>query len=102
MVARADDPLGPYTRGPDNPILAEIDQFTAPGHNATIEGPDGEDWILYHAMVRDEGSSSRFLFLHRIDWVDGWPVINDGNGPSGCSIDPPSDWLPRFPACEAG
>lgn len=99
MVARADDPLGPYTRDPGNPILAANDAFEAPGHNATIQGPDGNDWILYHAMDRTEGTIFRFLFLDRIDWVDGWPVINDGNGPTSCSDDSPSDRLPRFAAC---
>jgi arabinan endo-1,5-alpha-L-arabinosidase len=99
MVARADQPLGPYKRSPANPILAANDAFNAPGHNAVIEGPDGQDWIVYHAMARDEGSSFRFLFVDRIDWVDGWPVINDGSGPSGCSTDAPGDFLPRLPVC---
>jgi arabinan endo-1,5-alpha-L-arabinosidase len=99
MVARADDPLGPYTRDPENPILAENEAFEAPGHNATIRGPDGNDWMLYHAMDRTEGTTFRFLFLDRIDWIDGWPVINDGHGPSRCSGDAPDDWLPRFAAC---
>jgi arabinan endo-1,5-alpha-L-arabinosidase len=99
MVARSDDPLGPYTRDPDNPILAANAAFEAPGHNATIRGPDGTDWILYHGMQRGEGSTFRFLFLDRMDWVDGWPVINGGSGPSTCSGDAPGDWLPRPIAC---
>jgi arabinan endo-1,5-alpha-L-arabinosidase len=99
MVARAADPLGPYTRDPNNPILAANAAFTAPGHNSTIRGPDGNDWMLYHAMIRAEGSSFRFLFLDRIDWVDGWPVINGGRGPTGCSADAPGDVIPRIGAC---
>ena len=99
MVARADHPLGPYARNPANPILAGNDQFDAPGHNATISGSDGQDWIVYHAMVRDEGSTFRFLFIDRVDWIDGWPVINGGAGPTSCSTDAPGDILPRLPAC---
>ena len=99
MVARGDDPLGPYERDPANPILAANELFDAPGHNAVSRGSDGQDWMVYHAMVRDEGSSFRFLFVDRIDWVDGWPVINDGTGPSGCSTDAPGDLLPRLLAC---
>jgi arabinan endo-1,5-alpha-L-arabinosidase len=99
MAARADDPLGPYTRDPNNPILAENDDFRAPGHHSTVVGADGADWILYHAMDRDEGTTFRFLFLDRIDWVDGWPVINGGSGPSSCSADAPDDSLPRPLAC---
>jgi arabinan endo-1,5-alpha-L-arabinosidase len=100
LVARADHPLGPYTRNPANPILAANDAFNAPGHNATITAPDGRDWIVYHAMVRDEGSTFRFLLIDRIDWIDGWPVINGGAGPSGCSTDAPEDILPRLPFCQ--
>ena len=99
MAARADDPLGPYSRDPSNPILAENERFEAPGHHATIVGPDGTHWMLYHAMVRDEGTAFRFLFLDRIDWVDGWPVINDGDGPSHCATDAPNDALPRPLGC---
>jgi len=99
MVARSESPLGPYSRNPDNPILEANEGFDAPGHHATIVGPDGHDWILYHAMVRPE-TSFRSLFLDRIDWVDGWPVINGGNGPSGCSTVAPHDPpIPRLPMC---
>jgi arabinan endo-1,5-alpha-L-arabinosidase len=99
MAARADDPLGPYTRDPANPILAANDVFKAPGHHAVVRAPDGRDWILYHAMQRSEGSAFRFLFLDRIDWVDGWPVINGGDGPSACAADAPHVQLPRPIAC---
>ena len=99
MVARSESPLGPFTRNPDNPILGANEQFDAPGHHATIQGPDGNDWILYHAMVRPE-TTFRSLFLDRVDWVDGWPVINGGNGPSRCSTDAPHDPpIPRLPLC---
>ncbi|MBA3586739.1 MAG: family 43 glycosylhydrolase [Chloroflexi bacterium] len=99
MVARSDSPLGPYSRNPDSPILEANEEFNAPGHHATIAGPDGSDWILYHALVRPE-TSFRSLFLDRIDWVDGWPVINGGNGPSDCSTDAPHDPpIPRLPMC---
>jgi arabinan endo-1,5-alpha-L-arabinosidase len=23
------------------------------------------------------------MMIDRITWIDGWPVVNDGNGPSG-------------------
>ena len=32
--------------------------------------------MMYHAMVMPD-TSFRSLFLDRIDWVDGWPVVND-------------------------
>jgi arabinan endo-1,5-alpha-L-arabinosidase len=99
MVARSESAFGPYARNPDNPILEANEAFDAPGHLSTVRGPDGNEWMLYHAMVRPE-TSFRSLFLDRIDWVDGWPVVNGGNGPSQCSTDAPHDPpLPRLPIC---
>jgi arabinan endo-1,5-alpha-L-arabinosidase len=99
MAARSESPFGPFRRDPSNPILAANERFNAPGHHSVIKGPDGSDWILYHAMVRPE-TSFRSLMLDRIDWVDGWPVINGGNGPSDCSADAPHDPpIPRLPVC---
>ena len=99
MAARSGSPLGPFRRNPNNPILAANDAFNAPGHHAAIKGPDGSDWILYHAMVRPE-TSFRSLFLDRIDWIEGWPVINGGRGPSACLTDAPHDPpIPRLPVC---
>ena len=82
LDARADSPLGPFERDPANPVLAANDRFNAPGHHAVVTDDAGQDWILYHAMDREEGSGLRFLLLDRLDWVDGWPVVNGGMGPS--------------------
>lgn len=89
LVARGRSPLGPFQRYGSNPILAANEAFNAPGHHATIQDDAGQDWILYHAMDRDDVTNVRFLFLDRIEWVDGWPVVNDGNGPSSESQDAP-------------
>ena len=85
MVARSTSPTGPFARDPDNPILAEDARFAAPGHNATIRDDAGSDWIVYHAMIRGDFTNYRYLFIDPIEWVDGWPVVNDGHGPSARS-----------------
>jgi arabinan endo-1,5-alpha-L-arabinosidase len=82
MAARSTSALGPFVRDAQNPILAANSRFTAPGHNATIRDDAGRDWIVYHAMIRGDFTNFRYLFIDPIDWVDGWPVINDGRGPS--------------------
>jgi arabinan endo-1,5-alpha-L-arabinosidase len=82
MAARSTSALGPFVRDAQNPILAANSRFTAPGHNATIRDDAGGDWIVYHAMIRGDFTNFRYLFIDPIDWVDGWPVINDGRGPS--------------------
>jgi arabinan endo-1,5-alpha-L-arabinosidase len=85
-VARALSPTGPFTRDPDNPILAGNAHFTAPGHNATITDDTGQDWIVYHSRTHGNLVQDRDLMLDRILWKNGWPAINDGKGPS---------WMPQ-------
>jgi arabinan endo-1,5-alpha-L-arabinosidase len=90
LVARSASPLGPFERFAGNPILAANEEFNAPGHHATIRDDAGQDWMLYHAMDRDDVTNVRYLFLDRIEWVDGWPVVNAGEGPSLESAEAPA------------
>lgn len=85
-VARSRSPVGPFRPGPDNPILHGNSRFWAVGHNATVQDAAGHDWIIYHARLRSSPSFDRDLMLDRINWVNGWPTINAGDGPS---------WLPQ-------
>ena len=89
MVARSSSPTGPFVRNPANPILESNDGFFAPGHNATVQDDAGDDWIVYHSMIRGDFTNYRYLFVDPIEWVDGWPVVNDGAGPSGESDSAP-------------
>lgn len=63
------------------------------GHQALIEDLAGQDWMYYHGVQEDdpwgtdagqtEGGLKRQLYLDRMDWTaDGWPIVNDGNGPT--------------------
>jgi arabinan endo-1,5-alpha-L-arabinosidase len=90
MVARSTSPMGPFERHPANPILAANEDYLAPGHNATIRDEDGRDWIVYHSMIRGDFTNYRYLFIDPIEWVDGWPIVNDGRGPSTSSDVAPS------------
>ena len=85
MVARSSSPTGPFERDPDNPILEADEAFLAPGHNATVRDAEGKDWMLYHAMIAGDFAGYRYLFLDPITWVNGWPVVNGGKGPSADS-----------------
>jgi arabinan endo-1,5-alpha-L-arabinosidase len=90
LVARSVSPTGPFERAPGNPILAANGRFNAPGHNATIRDDAGRDWIVYHAMIRGDFTNYRYLFIDAIDWVDGWPVVNGGTGPSAGADEAPA------------
>lgn len=83
MTARSKSPTGPFEAFPGNPILEKNEAFLAPGHNAVVQDDAGQDWMLYHAYnMQDITSSGRLLMLDRIRWKDGWPVVDDGGGPS--------------------
>lgn len=82
FVSRSASPTGPFTPDPRNPIMHANRHFWATGHNATVTDAAGHDWMLYHARVRGSFSDDRDLMLDRIAWRDGWPVVDDGRGPS--------------------
>ena len=94
-VGRSQTLTGPYldSQGRDlrsgggDVILARNEVFVGPGHNSVIRDDAGVDWLVYHAIPLQEprlanGVNHRPALLERIDWVDGWPVINGGRGPS--------------------
>lgn len=96
MVARSRNATGPFetmaeARGTaSSVILAAGERWNAPGHNAVIRDGAGTDWVLYHAVDRENPRSSpeaepntrRVMLLDPITWVDGWPGIG-GRGRAG-------------------
>jgi beta-xylosidase len=87
-VARADRLLGPWEKDPANPIIAANTAWKCPGHGTAVETPTGRDYFLYHAYP-SVGTVylGRESVLDAITWdSNGWPVINEGHGPSGGSL----------------
>ncbi len=99
FVGRSSDILGPYTDREGVPLLsgqvggtpvlsANGNRWVGPGGNAVFTDESGQDWVLYHAIDRTDpyfaGSTAtkRPALLDRLDWVDGWPVVHGGLGPS--------------------
>ena len=76
------DPAQPFVKLPQ-PILRTGNGFLGPGGaSPPIVGPDGESLILYHALLHplaDHISGARVLMLGHLNWVDGWPLINNGD-----------------------
>lgn len=84
MVARAKKITGPYTRlgsvaaNKSSVILEQDSFFVAPGHNAVFGDGAGNKWIAYHAIPREDfkkGSYHRFMYLNRLVYKNGWPVV---------------------------
>jgi beta-xylosidase len=73
-------PAGPCSAAPENPILKSRSgsaQLVGPGHQDVFQAGD-QTWIAYHAWEELAGGvrgNRRFLYLDKVDWVDGKPVV---------------------------
>ncbi|MDX6740368.1 family 43 glycosylhydrolase [Actinocorallia sp. A-T 12471] len=107
-VGRADNPLGPFVTpsgldlmdltSKDGIVLASNgDTWAGPGHNSFQTDLSGQDWLVYHAIPTANPDlppvtgpwggtlnnlSRRPMLIDRLDWIDGWPVVRAGAGPS--------------------
>lgn len=72
--AVADGPLGPFldpaTSGPAL-LRTRPGELEGPGHNSVIRGPDGEDYLVYHAW--DAGHTARRMCIDRLEWTPDGP-----------------------------
>lgn len=109
LVGRSGSPLGPFVdregvplddneaandptdgRAGGTPVIAQNgNRWIGVGHNTVFKDHDGQWWTIYHAVdVADPyftgatGFTKRPALLDALDWVDGWPVLNGGAGPS--------------------
>lgn len=89
-VARSRTLLGPWEKNPANPILKGNDEWKCPGHGSIVSDERGRDFLLYHAYdPKDFVYVGRQALLDEVKWsADGWPVINDGKGPSKQAVSP--------------
>ncbi|MDP4507054.1 family 43 glycosylhydrolase [Nonomuraea turcica] len=103
-VGRATSPLGPFTddEGVDLMALttkgaivagANGNRWAGPGHSGFLTDLSGQDWLIYHAISTADpdfppivngpsGLTKRPLLIDWLDWIDGWPVVRAGAGPS--------------------
>lgn len=120
QVGRSDAVTGPYVDREGVPLLASRaggtpvltpngNRWVGTGHNAVVTDLAGRDWILYHAIDRDDpyldgtdGINRRPMLLDRLDWVDGWPVVRAGAGPSDDAQPAPAAGGPAVAGFEDG
>lgn len=64
-------------------------RWIGPGHHAILTDAAGQDHFVYHAIDRDKpwlsdvfGINRRPTLIDRLDWIDGWPRVRAGAGPS--------------------
>lgn len=98
FAGRSQNIFGPYidqdgvslldSRVGGTPVLnMNGDRFVGPGHNALFTDASGQDWMLYHAVDLDRpyfanGWTRRPVLMDTVDWVQGWPRVRNGGGPS--------------------
>ncbi|MBI9114340.1 family 43 glycosylhydrolase [Sanguibacter suaedae] len=100
LAGRSRSPFGPFVdrtgasllagRVGGTPVLHQNgNRWIGTGHHTVVDDFDGQQWIVYHAVDRDqpymEGASAytrRPALMDPLDWVDGWPVVRGGRGPS--------------------
>jgi len=100
QVGRSRNPEGPYvdrdgvpltaSQAGGSPVLVQNgNRWVGAGHNAVVTDLGGQDWMAYHAIDRadpfldgTDGINQRPMLLDRLDWVDGWPSVRAGTGPS--------------------
>ena len=100
FVGRSKSPYGPFVDREGNSFLQSNvggtpfltmngNRWIGTGHNTVFEDEGGQWWTIYHAVDQadpfyafDPGFTKRPALLDPIDWVDGWPTVNGGAGPS--------------------
>jgi GH43 family beta-xylosidase len=75
------DPAHPFEKLA-TPILKAGNGFLGPGgESGPVVGPSGQQMIMYHALthpITHHNSGLRVLMLGQLNWVNGWPLVNDG------------------------
>jgi arabinan endo-1,5-alpha-L-arabinosidase len=89
-VGRSEALKGPYLDrngeglldGAGTLLLAAGKQFIAPGHVAVVLDDADREWLLYHAVDRDQPRLNRItrrpLMMDPLHWQDDWPEIKNG------------------------
>lgn len=92
--ARADHPMGPWTKAEENPILAKTNTpggfVSGPGHGGFVRSPDGQElFYAYHVHVNPKGGGDRELALDRVT------ITEDDDGTVRMDIEGPTKGEPQ-------
>lgn len=80
--ATGDSVHGPFTKAPENPILASRDDVVGPGHASMVEH-EGRSWLAYHGWDPDAVGEppGRKFWIDEVVWEEGRPVVVPGPQP---------------------
>ncbi|MFD9811200.1 family 43 glycosylhydrolase [[Kitasatospora] papulosa] len=114
-AGRSTSPTGPFTDDEGTDLMALTskagvvagangNRWIGPGHNAIQTDLAGQDWLVYHGIPAESPDlapasngtlrlTRRPMLVDRLDWIDGWPVVRAGAGPSdGPTAAPVTSW----------
>ncbi|OAQ40332.1 glycoside hydrolase [Pedobacter psychrophilus] len=76
--ATSKNPLGPFTKSVNNPILQKKGDVTGTGHNSITWSPDGKEMLcVYHGRTKESGHQ-RVVFIDRMHFDDSGNLIVNG------------------------
>jgi arabinan endo-1,5-alpha-L-arabinosidase len=99
FAGRSTNPWGPFVdregvrltfnRVGGTPVLGlNGNRWVGTGHNTVLTDFGGQDWIVYHAIDRNNpyfeppatGAApvKRQVMMDALDWIDGWPTVRGG------------------------
>lgn len=88
VIFVSDNPKGPYTPAPSNPILSQRylnanreNKVDWAGHADLVEGPDGKYYGVFLAIrsnEKDRVNIGRETFILPVDWSGEFPVFENG------------------------
>ena len=113
FVGRSRTPLGPFVDQQGNSLVdaqaggtpfltMNGNRWVGTGHNTVFQDAAGDWWTIYHAVDQQDpffegtgsatalGFTKRPALLDPIDWVNGWPTVNGGAGPSDTKMPAPA------------
>ncbi len=109
FAGRSESPTGPFVdrdgvpltpgRVGGTPVLnMNGNRWVGVGHNAVFTDAAGQDWVVYHAIDRNDayqggapaGGVKRPVLMDPLDWVDGWPTVRGGHWASDMPMPAPA------------
>jgi beta-xylosidase len=70
--------FGPCRKSPKNPLVKSRCEASGPGHQTVVRDGDDRTWLVYHAYhahPTPEQVDETVVWLDRLDWVRGKPVV---------------------------
>lgn len=68
-LAYAEDPMGPWTKDENNPILQNPDNLVGTGHSAFFRDKENKLYMVYHAHNSTEEVHPRKAYFNQVKFI---------------------------------